>query len=138
MASALKSDNLGKLLLRFAVGGLMIFHGIFKLTHGIAFIDGLLTARGWPAFIGYGVYVGEIIAPILILIGWRTRIAAFIVAVDMVMAVWLAHSTALFTVKEAGGAWGIELEAFYLLAALALFFLGGGQYSVSKGSNAWD
>jgi putative oxidoreductase len=138
MASALKSDNLGKLLLRFAVGGLMLFHGFSKVVHGIGFIEGLLAVRGWPSYIAYGVYLAEIVAPILILLGWRTRIAALFVAFDMVMAIWLVHSAGIFAVKGGGGAWGIELEAFYLLGALALFFIGGGQYSVSKGSNAWD
>ena len=138
MASMLKSDNLGKLLLRVAVGGLMIFHGFFKLTHGIGFIEGMLAGRGWPGYIAYGVYVGEILAPVLIIIGLRTRLAALVVAIDMIMAIWLAHAGNLFTVKEAGGAWAIEIEAFYLLASLAIFFAGGGQYSVSKGRNVWD
>jgi putative oxidoreductase len=82
--------------------------------------------------------VGEILAPVLIIIGLRTRLAALVVAIDMIMAIWLAHAGNLFMVKEAGGAWAIEIEAFYLLASLAIFFAGGGQYSVSKGRNVWD
>jgi putative oxidoreductase len=138
MASMLKSDNLGKLLLRIAVGGLLIFHGIFKVTHGIGFIEGMLAGRGWPGYIAYGVYVAEILAPILIIIGLRTRLVALVVAIDMVMAIWLAHAASVFAVKEAGGAWAIEIEVFYLVASLALFFTGGGQYSVSKGQGVWD
>ncbi len=138
MASFLKSDNTGKLLIRLAVGGLMLFHGIFKLTHGIGFIEAMLAGRGWPVYIAYGVYLGEIVAPILIIIGLRTRLAALAVVIDMVAAIWLAHAGNIFQVKEAGGAWAIELEMFYLLASLALFFLGGGQYSVSKGRTAFD
>jgi putative oxidoreductase len=138
MGSALKSDNAGKLLLRLAVGGLMIFHGIAKLTHGIGFIEGMLAGRGWPGYIAYGVYLGEILAPILIIIGFKTRIAALIVAIDMVAAIWLAHASNILQIKEAGGAWAIEIEVFYLLGSLALFFIGGGQYSVSRGRSAWD
>ena len=134
----LKSDNLAKLLLRVAVGGLMIFHGFFKLTHGIGAIEGMLTGRGWPGYFAYAVYVGEILAPILIIIGLRTRLAALVVAIDMVVAIWLVHAANLFTVKETGGAWAIEIEAFCLLASLAIFFAGGGQYSVSRGRNVWD
>ncbi len=134
MASMMKSDNLGKLLVRLAVGGLMLFHGVFKVTHGIGFIYGSLAARGWPSYLAYGVYVGEILAPILIIIGFKTRIAALAVAIDMVMAIWLAHANNIFAIKEAGGAWAIEIEVFYLLTALALFFTGGGAYAVSKGS----
>ena len=138
MASLLRSDNTGKLLVRLAVGGLMLFHGIFKLTHGVGFIQGMLAAHGLPGFIAYGVYVGEILAPILVIIGFRTRLAALIVAFDMVMAIWLAHAANVFKVKESGGGWGIELEVFYLLAAVALFFMGAGQYAVSKGKSVWD
>jgi putative oxidoreductase len=138
MASFLKSDNIGKLLVRIAVGGLMLFHGIFKLTHGIGFIEGVLAGRGLPGYVAYGVYLGEILAPILILVGFRTRLAALVVVIDMAAAIWLVHAGNILQVKEAGGAWGIELEAIYLLGSLALFYMGGGQYSVSKGRSVWD
>lgn len=138
MASALRSDNTAKLLVRLAVGGLILFHGIFKLTHGIGFIQGMLAARGWPGYIAYGVYVGEVLAPLLIIVGWKTRLAALVVAIDMVAAIWLAHAANIFAIKEAGGAYAIEIEAFYLLTSLALFFMGAGQYSVSKGRGTWD
>lgn len=138
MASALRSDNTAKLLIRLAVGGLMLFHGIFKVTHGIGFIEGMLAARGWPAYIAYGVYAGEVLAPLLIIVGWKTRFAALVVAIDMVVAIWLAHAANIFAIKEAGGAYAIEIEVFYLLTSLALFFMGAGQYSVSKGRGTWD
>lgn len=138
MAAFVKSDNLGKLLLRLAVGGLMLFHGIFKLTHGISGLQGMVASRGWPGVVAYGVYIGEILAPILIIIGFRTRLAALVVAFEMVVAIWIAHAASIFVVKEAGGAWAIELEMFYLLASIALFFMGGGAYAVSKGKSVWD
>jgi putative oxidoreductase len=138
MAAVLKSDNLGKLLLRLAVGGLMLFHGVYKIMHGIGGIQGMLAGRGWPGYIAYGLYVAEILAPILIIIGLRARLAALVVALDMVVAIWLAHAANLFAIKEAGGAWAIEIEVFYLLASLAIFFAGGGAYSVSKGRSVWD
>lgn len=54
----MKTD-LGKLLLRVTVGGLMLFHGITKLSQDIDFIKGTATAKGLPEAIAYGVYVGE-------------------------------------------------------------------------------
>ena len=138
MAAMLKSDNIGKLLIRLAVGGLMLFHGVFKLTHGVGFIQGMLAAHGWPAYIAYGVYAAEIIAPILIILGFWTRAAALIIAFDMVMAIWLAHANNVLAVKEAGGAWAIEIEVFYLAASLAIFFTEKKQYSVSRGKGALD
>jgi len=68
------------------VGGLMLFHGIYKLQHGIGFIERLLHVHGAPAWLAYGVYVGEIIAPILLIIGFYSRIWAGVIAVNMLVA----------------------------------------------------
>jgi putative oxidoreductase len=53
----------GKLLLRLAVGGLMLFHGLHKLFGGVGFISGMLVEKGLPGFIAYGVLIGEVVAP---------------------------------------------------------------------------
>ena len=58
----LACDDLGKLLLRLAVGGLMLFHGLHKLFGGVGFISGMLVEKGLPGFIAYGVFVGEGVA----------------------------------------------------------------------------
>ena len=55
----LSHDDAGKLLLRLAVGGLMLFHGIHKLIDGVDGISGMLAAQGLPGFIAYGVLVGK-------------------------------------------------------------------------------
>ena len=47
-------EDLGRLLLRLAVGGLMLFHGVHKLIGGIDGIAGMLAAKGLPGFIAYG------------------------------------------------------------------------------------
>ncbi len=52
-------DDVGKLLLRLAVGGLMLFHGLHKLVAGVDGISGMLVAKGLPGFIAYGVLVGR-------------------------------------------------------------------------------
>jgi len=134
----LQSDDVGKLILRLAVAGLMLFHGISKVIHGIGWMPLMLNQNGLPGFIGYGVYVAELLAPLLLIAGWQTRLASLVIAFDMIMAVGLAHRDAIFTVRAGGGGWSIELEAFYFLAALTLFFVGAGKYSVSKGQGRWD
>lgn len=129
---ASRADDVGKLLLRLAVGGLLLFHGIAKVTGGVAFVEGILEGAGLPAVLAYGTYVGEVIAPILVLVGFLTRPAAAIIAFDMVMAIGLALREQIFRVKEMGGGLAIELEAFFLLGALALVFLGSGGYAVKR------
>ncbi|MGE4517838.1 MAG: DoxX family protein, partial [Arcobacteraceae bacterium] len=58
------SSDFGKLLLRLMVGGLMLFHGIAKINGGIDFIITKVTQEGFPEFLAYGVYIGEVVAPL--------------------------------------------------------------------------
>ncbi len=111
----------------------MLFHGIAKLIHGHDFIKAMLTKNGLPEFIWLGVPVGEIIAPICILLGIFTRISSLLVAFTMIMTVYLVHKMGAFCITETGGLAG-ELNLFYFLTALALFFLGSGRYSLYRGN----
>jgi len=130
----LKNDNLGKLFLRIAVAVIILFHGWFKLTHGIGWIQGML---GGMSFLAYGTYLAELIAPVLILVGFRTRLAALFIVIDMLVALIMVLDKAIFSVKEMGGGWAIEVEAMLMLCALALVFTGSGKYAVSS-SGKWD
>lgn len=58
--------DLAKLLLRLSTGGLMMFHGIHKIIHGIGGIKGMVVNAGLPEIMAYGVYVGELITPLLL------------------------------------------------------------------------
>src|SRR6476619_804826 len=95
-ANTFHTDDAGKLVLRAALAVLLLFHGVAKLTGGIGFVGDMLAKAGLPAFLGYGVYVGEVVAPLLILIGLFTRPAALVVAFNMVVAVLLVHTGQLF------------------------------------------
>jgi putative oxidoreductase len=125
----LGNENLGKLVLRVGIGGLMLFHGVAKLQHGVGFIEGLLEAKGLPAFLAYGSYVGEVLAPILLIVGFQTRLSALAVAGTMGMAIFLAHMNDLGSLTAHGG-WAVELPMLFLTGALAVFFLGAGRFSV--------
>lgn len=130
-------DDLGKLLLRVALGILLLFHGVSKLVGGIGFVSGALAKMGLPGAIGYLVYVGEVIAPLLILLGVWTRLAALVVAGNMVVAVLLVHTAQFFTLSDTGG-WALELQGMYFFAALALALLGAGRYSVGGRNGNWN
>tara|TARA_R110002124_G_scaffold285414_2_gene463950 strand:+ start:108 stop:506 length:399 start_codon:yes stop_codon:yes gene_type:complete len=129
------NTNLGLLLIRFSVGALMLLHGIAKIGH-TSFIEGMLADKGLPTALAYGVYITEIVAPLLILIGFRTRLAVVAYVFGILFIIFLVHSQEVFTLNKNGG-WAIELLGLYLFGALALFFTGGGKYSVSS-SNYWD
>jgi putative oxidoreductase len=135
MAKELNSD-LGKLLLRISIGGLMVFHGLSKLYHGHDFIKKMLTSKNFPEYLWLGVPLGEVIAPICILLGVFTRISSLLIAFTMLMTFYLVHGMEGFTLSQTGGI-KVELNLFYLITSLALFFLGTGKYSVYKGNNGF-
>lgn len=124
------TDDAGKLVLRLTVGILVLMHGIAKLVNGIGPIEGMLVARGMPAFFAWGAYIGEVLAPLLLIIGIYTRAAAGIVAVHMIVAIALAHSAELLQLNKMGG-WALELQGMFLFGALAIVLLGAGRYSVA-------
>jgi len=130
------SIDAGRLVLRLAVATIVLFHGVFKLTHGVAWMAGPLGAFGLPAFLAYGTYIAELIAPVLLIVGYKVRLAALIIAFDMFMAIVLVLRGQIFKIREGGGGWGIELEALILLSAVAVFFLGAGRYGIGGSKNA--
>lgn len=129
-------QNIGLLILRLTIGGLMLFHGYDKLSHGIDGIINLLIKNGLPGFTAYTVFLGELIAPILLILGYRTRLASLFIALTMVTAILLAHSDDIFKLGDHGN-WALELNGLYLFGSLAILFLGGGTIGLSS-SNKWD
>ena len=125
-----KSDSAGKLVLRLTVGVLILFHGVSKLMHGgsIGFITSALAGHGVPAFVAYGVFVGEDIAPLMLIAGVFARLGGLLVVTNMLFAIWLMHMGQLFMVGEHGG-YQLELQMFYLFGGLAIFLLGSGRFA---------
>lgn len=131
-----KNVDFGLLVLRLSIGILMLLHGISKLAYGADGIGQMLEASGLPTFIVYGVYIGEVIAPLFIILGYGTRVAAAIFAFNMAVAVGMAHVGDIFTLSQSGG-WAIELQGLYFFGAVALIFTGGGKYALSS-RHLWD
>lgn len=131
------TDEAGKLLLRVPTGGLLLFHGLHKVLYGHDFIRLLLQNHGLPAFLSYGVPVGEVLAPIMILLGLFARVASLFVAFTMLMSVYLFFGLNAFKLDAYGGL-NCQLNLFFLFAALAIFFLGSGKYSFKIGNGRWN
>ena len=125
------NSDLGKLLLRITLGVCILLHGIAKLQGGVDGIAQGLTAMGLPGFIAYGVYVGEIVAPVLVIVGWYSRLGSLLIAINMVFALALAHRAELFKLAPSGG-YALELQVLYLVVALALALMGPGRYSMNE------
>ena len=130
MGAFYKNDDVGKLVIRLMVGIFMLFHGVAKLTNlgSLGFIKGQLDGFSLPELIAYGVYVGEIAAPLMIIFGMYSRFGGFLIVVNMLFAIGLVHMHELFTLTNHGG-WAMELQGFYLLGGLAILLLGSGKYA---------
>lgn len=124
-------NDTGKLVLRLTLGILILLHGIAKLTHGIEPIEGMVTGMGMPAFVAYGVYVGEVVGPLLLIIGFYARIGAALIAINMLFAIALAHTSELTSITQTGG-WALELQGMFLFTAIALMVMGPGRFGVNQ------
>src|SRR5436190_341397 len=125
---SIKTADIGKLILRVSLGVLVLLHGIGKLISGPDFVLKIVGAAGLPMAFGYLVYLGEVIAPVLLIVGLWSRLAALIVAASVAVAVVLVMPGQIFALADTGG-WAIELEGIYVFAAIAVAFLGAGRYS---------
>ena len=123
--------DLGKLLLRLTLGLLILLHGLAKLQGGVTGIVGMVEAQGLPGILGYGVLVGEVLAPILVLVGAYARVGGLLIVINMVFAIALAHLGQLGQLNEQGG-WALELQGMFLARAAAVALLGPGKYSVNR------
>lgn len=124
-------NDTGKLVLRLTLGILILLHGIAKLTHGIEPIEGMVTGMGMPAFFAYGVYAGEVLGPILLIIGFYARLGAALIAINMLFAIALAHTSELTSITQTGG-WALELQGMFLFTAIALMLMGPGRFGVNQ------
>ena len=129
-------QNIGLLILRLSIGGLMLFHGYHKLTSGIDGIVNMVSETGLPGFLAYLVFLGELIAPLLMIVGYRTKLAGLFIALTMVIAIFLGHPNEFFQLGKHGN-WALEINGLYLFGSLSILLLGGGKFSLSS-SSKWD
>ncbi len=131
------STDLGKLVLRVVLGVLILFHGVSKLIHGPGYVLGVVAQAGLPSILAYGVYIGEVVAPILLLLGIWTRVGALIIVINMIVALALVHLGQLMSLADTGG-WALELQGMYLGAALAIALLGAGRFGMGGSNGRWN
>ena len=128
-AAGSRSADVGKLILRLGLAAILLFHGIYKIAHGVGWIKPMLGHIHLPAWLAYGPYIAEVVAPIFLILGCQVRLAALAIVIDMGMAIGLVLRHDIFALKqEPGGGWAIEFQALILFTALALVFLDGGRY----------
>ena len=106
-------------LLRITLALLMLFHGWAKIRYGIGSIEAQIASRGAPGWLAYAVYLGEVVAPLLLLVGLWVVPAALVIAINMLVAFALVHTKQILLLQNSGG-WALELQAFYFVTALVV------------------
>ncbi|MDC7993927.1 DoxX family protein [Altibacter sp. HG106] len=117
--------HIGLFILRVAFSGMMLTHGIPKL---LKLIQGNLEF-GDPIGLGSTVsliltVIGEAICPMLIILGFKTRLAAIPTIITMAVAAFVVHGNDPFGRKE--------LALVYFFAFLVIALTGAGRYSVDR------
>ena len=130
-------EDLGKLILRLAIAVLILLHGIAKMRYGLGDVIPALARHDIPQVVGYLVLVGEVLAPVLMIIGLFTRPAAWILAATMAVALVLGHPREIFQMTNHGGLL-LEVQWMFLLGAVAVALLGAGRFSVGGVTGRWN
>jgi putative oxidoreductase len=117
--------NLALALLRIGTSAMLLTHGIPKIQ--ILFADTV----SFPDPLGIGaifslilVLIAEVVAPLFIIIGYRTKIATIPPIIMMTVALLKVHLNDPFNQKETA--------VFYLLCFLVVFLAGPGKFSIDK------
>ena len=111
-------------IMRLAVGGVFLIHGIAKFQRGIGATASFLASLGFPFASMFAVILIaiETVGAICVLLGIWTRAWAAVMAVEMVVAI--------LAVQLANGR-NFELEALLLAGAVTLVALGDGPLSIA-------
>ncbi|MDL0088581.1 DoxX family protein [Campylobacter gastrosuis] len=126
---ALNNPDLGLLFIRLGLGVMLIMHGIAKIFNGVGFVKGLLVKQGLSEFIAYFAYLGEVVAPILLILGAFVRVASVFVLGTCGAILFLFYAPNLFDLTQHGG-FKAEIVYLYLAMALCLVFSGSGKYAL--------
>ena len=117
--------HIGLLILRLGFSGLMLTHGIPKLMN---LVQGNMDFAD-PIGIGNNLsfiltVIAEAICPLLIIVGFKTRIAAIPVIITMAVGAFIVHAADPIETKEKA--------LLYLFAFLVIALIGAGKYSVDR------
>ena len=124
-----QNDDLGKFLLRVAVAIIMIFYGIFRFKNNLGVFHELIVSIGIPSFFEYITYLRDFFVPLMLLTGIRVRLASLFVIITMSFAVFSQNYSETIVFNDVNLI-SVDLQVFYIVAAMAILFLGAGKYAI--------
>lgn len=115
--------HLATLILRLALGGFMLTHGIPKITNYSSLSEKFMNFMSLGSELSLILTIAsEVGCSILLILGLFTRAATIPLIITMGVAALVAHADDPFSVKE--------MALIYVSGYLALLLTGGGRYSV--------
>jgi putative oxidoreductase len=119
---------LALLIMRIALGVIMIAHGYQKVFRNLRPFVHMVGSMGLPQWLGYVAAFAELLGGLLILAGFFTRPAAVALVVDMIVAIWKVHwHNGLTGTPDHPG---FEFPLAVAALAFALVFFGAGPISI--------
>lgn len=130
-------SDIGLLIIRITFSVLLLFHGWHKVQHGLAESMVRLTDFTFlPGYLIYFTYVAEVLAPLTIILGLYTRVAALSIFTTMTVVMYIVIKSGV--TFSAFGAPNIEPQIFYFLTSAGLIFTGAGRYRIPiRRRNHW-
>ncbi|OGW41214.1 MAG: hypothetical protein A2010_15415 [Nitrospirae bacterium GWD2_57_9] len=125
------NDDAALLILRVVLGVVFVAHGLPKLTGFSGTMEMFTTNLGIPAVFAFLAIMAEGLGSFGLIAGLLTRVAAFGIAVNMLVAVYLMHWQHGFFMNWFGNQKGEGYEYHLLVIAIAaaLMIRGGGKWS---------
>lgn len=119
---------LALLLMRLALGAIMVAHGYHKVFGGLHHHAQMVAGMGLPAWLGYVSAFTEFLGGWMILAGFFTRAAACAVCINLVVAIWKVHlHNGLIGSPDRPG---YEFALAAATLAFALIFFGSGPIAI--------
>jgi len=118
---------LALLVMRLALGAVMIAHGYGKVFGGMQKFTAMVGGMGMPWWLAYAAAYTEFAGGILIILGLITRLVGLAMAVEMAVAIWKLHWK--IGLAKPGG---YDLPLAVGVIALALIFFGAGPASLDR------
>ena len=122
--------NFGLLVVRLTLGVCLFMHGVAKIMNGVSGVKSMLMAKNIPEFVAYGVYLGEIVAPVMIILGLFCRIGALLVLGLCGIILYVAYPDP--TAMSSHGGFTAEILYLYIGISFCLLVCGGGRFAIIK------
>lgn len=115
-------NDLALAILRIAFSGMLLTHGIPKISMLLDNPSGFADPIGIGATLSLILaIIGEVVAPIFVLIGLKTKIATIPIIMTMAVAVFIVHAQDNFATKEKA--------LLFMIGFIVIALAGAGRYA---------